>query len=105
MRKKTTLPGSVFNAPSTATATPAGEWVLEELGSGIFEDVSTGQPVAKVPIEKRIHVLLFAEAYGADALAGFHAELGSLAGVRDLNDRSAGFQTHQGRTRVRIEHA
>lgn len=59
-------------ASNEATATPAGEWVLEELGSGVFEDVSTGQPVAKVPIEKRIHVLLFGEAYGADQLAGFH---------------------------------
>jgi hypothetical protein len=59
-------------ASNEATATPAGEWILEELGSGIFDDVSTGQPVAKVPIEKRIHVLLFAEGYGADDLAVFH---------------------------------
>ncbi len=69
-------------APSNdATATPAGEWVLEELGSGIFEDVATGGVVAKVPIEKRVHVLLFAEAYGADDLAVFH-DLSSHDGNR-----------------------
>jgi hypothetical protein len=75
--------GGAATAPSNeATATPAGEWILEELGSGIFEDVSTGQPVAKVPIEKRIHVLLFAEAYGADELAVFH----DVAGHDDARD-------------------
>jgi hypothetical protein len=67
------LVGGAEAAPSNdATATPAGEWALEELGSGVFEDVATGGVVAKVPIEKRIHVLLFAEAYGADDLSGFH---------------------------------
>jgi hypothetical protein len=67
------LVGGVEAAVSNeATATPTGEWMLEELGSGIFEDVSSGQPVPKVPIEKRIHVLLFAEGYGADDLAVFH---------------------------------
>jgi hypothetical protein len=64
------LEASVSNE---ATATPAGEWTLEELGSGIFEDVSTGQPVPKVAIEKRIHVLLFAEGYGASDLGVFHS--------------------------------
>jgi hypothetical protein len=64
--------GAEGAASNEATATPAGEWVLEELGSGLFEDVSMGRPVARVPIEKRIHVLLFAEAYGAEDLAGFH---------------------------------
>jgi hypothetical protein len=54
------------------SATPAGEWVLEELGSGIFEDVSTGQPVARVPLEERQHVLLFAEGYQSADLAIFH---------------------------------
>jgi hypothetical protein len=64
--------GTEGSASNEATATPAGEWMLEELGSGIFEDVSTGQPVPKVAIEKRIHVLLFAEGYGASELGVFH---------------------------------
>jgi len=54
------------------TATPTGEWVLEEFGSGIFEDVSTGAPVARVPVEERLHVLLFAEGYTAADLSIFH---------------------------------
>jgi hypothetical protein len=64
--------GAEGTSSNEATATPSGEWVLEELGSGLFGDVSTGLAVPKVPIEKRIHVLLFAEAYGTDDLAGFH---------------------------------
>jgi hypothetical protein len=55
-----------------ASATPAGEWVLEELGSGIFEDVSTGMPVTRVPVEQRQHVLMFAEGYTSADLAIFH---------------------------------
>ena len=54
------------------SATPAGEWVLEELGSGIFEDVTSGMPVARVPVEQRQHVLLFAEGYTAADLPIFH---------------------------------
>lgn len=44
-------------------ATPGGSWVLEELGTGDFDDVVTGAPVATVPVTQRIHVLLFAEGY------------------------------------------
>jgi hypothetical protein len=74
--------GAAASTSSEATATPAGEWMLEELGSGIFEDVSTGQPVAKVPLEKRIHVLLFAEGYGTDDLPVFH-DVAGHDGSRD----------------------
>jgi len=56
-----------------ATATPGGEWVLEELGSGIFEDVRTGGEVPRVAVPDRIHLLLFAEGYAAADLAILHA--------------------------------
>lgn len=69
----TAVVGSSESAPSNeATATPEGEWVLEELGSGSIGDVSTGMPAPRIPIERRLHVLLFAEGYTAEALPGFH---------------------------------
>ena len=55
-----------------AVATPAGEWVLEELGDGQFDDVSTGKLAPRVPLEKRVHLLLFAEGYLAADLPKFH---------------------------------
>jgi hypothetical protein len=57
-----------------AMATPTGEWVLEEFGSGIFDDVSTGQRVARVPVEERVHVLMFAEGSTAADLPTFHTD-------------------------------
>jgi hypothetical protein len=57
-----------------AQATPSGEWVLEELGDGQLDDVSTGKLAPRVPLEKRIHVLLFAEGYAAADLPKFHAD-------------------------------
>ena len=48
---------------SEAQATPGGEWALEELGAGDFTDVVTGGRVARLPIEKRLHILLFPEGY------------------------------------------
>jgi Fibronectin type III domain len=57
---------------SQASATPGGEWVLEQLGTGWIQDVSTGQLV-QVPIERRQHLLLFPEGYLADEIASaFH---------------------------------
>lgn len=55
-----------------ATATPAGEWTLEELGSGDFDDVVTGARVPRLPIDRRIHVLLLAEGYLGAELNVFH---------------------------------
>jgi hypothetical protein len=57
-----------------AEVTPAGEWVLEELGDGQFEDVSTGKLAPRVPIAKRIHLLLFAEGYQTADLTQFHSD-------------------------------
>jgi hypothetical protein len=57
-----------------AMATPTGEWVLEEFGSGIFDDITTGQSVPRVPVEKRAHLLLFAEGYTMADLPTFHAD-------------------------------
>jgi hypothetical protein len=57
-----------------AQATPKGEWVLEELGDGQFDDVSTGKAAPRVPLEKRVHLLLFAEGYTAADLPKFHAD-------------------------------
>jgi hypothetical protein len=57
-----------------AMATPTGEWVLEEFGSGIFDDVSTGTSVPRVPVGKRAHILLFAEGYTSADLPTFHAD-------------------------------
>ncbi len=66
--------GAESPASNEATATPNGEWALEELGSGTFEDVSTGMPGSRVPLEDRIHVLLVAEGYTADDLSVFHTD-------------------------------
>jgi hypothetical protein len=55
-----------------AMATPGGEWVLEEMGDGQLDDVSTGKLAARVPLAKRIHLLLFAEGYQEADLEVFH---------------------------------
>ena len=55
-----------------AMATPGGEWALEELGAGDFNDVLTGGRIARLPIEKRIHILLLPEGYLATSLPVFH---------------------------------
>lgn len=63
------------SAPSAeVSATPGGEWVLERLGTGSFDDVVSGAPVPRVPIEQRLHVLLFPEGYTAADLAIFHGD-------------------------------
>lgn len=56
------------------TATPTGEWALEELGDGQFEDISKGMPAPRVPLAKRIHLLLFAEGYQTADLTTFHSD-------------------------------
>lgn len=61
--------GAISNEVS---ATPTGEWVLEQLGSGDFEDVVTDGRVPRIPLAQRIHVLLLPEGYLASELPGFH---------------------------------
>ena len=73
----TAVTGGVESAPSQEqSATPSGEWVLEEFGTGIVEDLRTGGPAGRIPIAQRLHVLLFAEGYTAPDLDQLH----SLAG-------------------------
>lgn len=57
-----------------AMATPTGEWSLEELGDGQVEDISTGMPAPRIPVEKRVQVLLFAEGYQVADLDVFHSD-------------------------------
>ena len=65
--------GSEGTASSEASATPAGEWVLEEFGTGIIDDVRTASALPRISIEKRLHILLFGEGYTAADLAVLHA--------------------------------
>jgi hypothetical protein len=55
-----------------AMARPGGEWAIEELGPGDFDDVVTGRRVARLPIDKRVHILLLPEGYLATELPVFH---------------------------------
>jgi hypothetical protein len=55
-------------------ATPDGEWALESLGTGLFDDIITGGHVARVPLDRRVHLLLFAEGYTEADLGVFHNE-------------------------------
>jgi hypothetical protein len=44
-------------APSAeVSAVPAGEWALERLGNGHFDDVVSGASVAQVPIDRRVRL-------------------------------------------------
>ena len=71
------------SAPSdVASATPGGEWVLEQLGTGDFTDVVTGAPVPTVPVEQRVHILLFGEGYLASELYKLHDHT-DHSGARD----------------------
>lgn len=64
---------------------PAGEWVLEQLGTGDFDNVIDGQRVPRVPIDKRIQVLLFPEGYTAADLAVFHSDATHGAKMNDVD--------------------
>jgi hypothetical protein len=69
----TAVSSGIEGAPSTETsATPTGEWALEEFGTGIIDDVRTGSALQRVPIDKRLHILLFGEGYTAADLAVLH---------------------------------
>jgi hypothetical protein len=70
----TAVSGGSEGAPSReATATPAGEWVLEEFGTGIIDDVRTASALPRISIDKRLHILLFGEGYTAADLPVLHA--------------------------------
>jgi hypothetical protein len=56
------------------SATPSGEWVLEQLGTGDFSSILSACPVPAVPIASRIHVLLFPEGYTTAALPTLHSD-------------------------------
>ncbi len=81
--------GAMGESPPSneATATPQGEWVLEEFGNGEIDDVLTGADAPKVPVEQRVHVLLHAEGYLASDLGIFHNELGHDTDRRNDVDR------------------
>lgn len=64
--------GSESQLSAEAQATPTGEWVLEEMGDGQIDDVSKGTLAPRVPLEKRVQLLLFAEGYQAADLTKFH---------------------------------
>lgn len=68
-----------------ATATPSGEWALEQLGSGDFDDVLTGARVPQVPFEKRVHILLFGEGYLEAELPTFHDASTHAMGNNDVD--------------------
>jgi hypothetical protein len=55
-----------------ASATPGGEWVLEELGAGDFDDVTSGGRVSRLAVKDRIHILLLGEGYLATEMAKLH---------------------------------
>lgn len=82
------LSGTTMGVPSAeATATPKGQWVLEQLGSGDFDDVVTGERVPRVPVAKRIHILLFGEGYLESELPLFHdhAKHGAAMASNDVD--------------------
>jgi hypothetical protein len=72
-------------ASPEANATPSGEWVLEMLGSGDFDDVVTGARVPRVPIAQRVQVLLLPEGYLAAELPTFHDAASHDAGNNDVD--------------------
>ncbi len=76
------------SAPSTEiAATPTGEWVLEQLGTGDFDDIVTGSPIPTIPVERRMHVLLLGEGYTSADLPLFHDHGDHEAGRQNDVDR------------------
>ena len=70
-----------------ASATPSGEWVLEQLGTGDFDDVLTGARVPTVPIDKRVHIVLLPEGYLDTDLTIFHNDTSHNGDRKDDVDR------------------
>lgn len=73
-------------APSPeASAIPNGQWALEKLGNGHFDDVVTGASVAQVPLDRRVHVFLFAEGYTSADIPVFHDEASHATRDNDVD--------------------
>jgi hypothetical protein len=82
----TAVTASGESPPSAqVSATPTGEWVLEQLGTGDFPSITGACPVPTVPIASRIHVLLFAEGYTQSLLATFHSDATHAARNNDVD--------------------
>jgi hypothetical protein len=82
----TAVTASGQSPPSAeVSATPTGEWVLEQLGTGDFPSITSACPVPTVPIANRIHVLLFAEGYTQAALSTFHSDTTHAARNNDVD--------------------
>jgi hypothetical protein len=64
--------GTESAASAEVTATPSGEWVLEEFGTGIIDDVRTGGALPRVSNDKRLHILLFGEGYNLPRASNAH---------------------------------
>jgi hypothetical protein len=72
-------------ASPEASAIPGGEWVLEHLGSGDFDDVVTGGRVPRVAVEDRVQVFLLPEGYLAAELPTFHDHGSHGSGENDVD--------------------
>ena len=77
--------GALGPPSKEASAQPSGEWVLEQLGSGDFDNILDGQRVPRVPLEKRIHILLFGEGYTSADAPIFHADATHAARNNDVD--------------------
>ena len=72
-------------ASSQISATPSGEWALEQLGTGDFASITGTCPVSPIPIASRIHVLLYPEGYTSAALPTFHSDATHAARNNDVD--------------------
>jgi hypothetical protein len=72
-------------ASPEASATPGGDWVLEHLGTGDFDDIVTGDRVPRVAIEDRVQVFLLPEGYLQGELALFHDHESHATGENDVD--------------------
>jgi hypothetical protein len=82
----TAVTASGESAPSAeVSATPSGEWVLEQLGTGDFPGIVSACPVPALPIANRIHVLLYAEGYTTAALPTLHSDATHATRANDVD--------------------
>jgi hypothetical protein len=86
-RVSATTTAGVGPLSNEVSATPSGEWALEALGAGDFDDVVTGNRVPRLPIEDRVHVLLLPEGYLDSELTTFHSVASHDGGRQSDVDR------------------